>query len=179
MVWVCHHFMGKSKNCALSILSCLAWFCLCMCDKKDCVESRNKVRLTMLSCVICSGMLPICDDLKWGYRQFEAGIQWEAADLEIQRVLDTSRETCLLPWQNQDQPARPPLVVTHHPILPTFHSTTNTIYLSFIPCNDYRELSITTINHLPSTEDLEGPPGLSNSNFHSIWATWQSLVRNL
>ena len=39
----------------------------------------------------------------------------------MQRALNTSREACLQPKQNWDKPARIPLVVTYHPILPSFH----------------------------------------------------------
>ena len=55
--------------------------------------------------------------LRWVYSE-------QQVDLEIQWALDTSREACLLPQQNQDRSARTPLVVTYYHILPTFHSTT-------------------------------------------------------
>ena len=43
---------------------------------------------------------------------------------EFKRALDTSREACLQLKSNQEKPARIPLVVTYHPILPSFHLTT-------------------------------------------------------
>ena len=55
------------------------------------------------------------------------GYDEQYLNLEIQRVLNnrnTSRDACLLPRQNQDKSARIPLVVTYHPILPTFQSIT-------------------------------------------------------
>ena len=43
---------------------------------------------------------------------------------ELQWVLETPRDMCLQSKWNQDKPARTPLVVTHHPTLPSFHRTT-------------------------------------------------------
>ena len=45
---------------------------------------------------------------------------------DIQPALDTPKEACLQPQQNQDKPACTPLVVTYmyHSALPTFPSTT-------------------------------------------------------
>ena len=55
--------------------------------------------------------------LKQGYSK-------QQLNLDVQRALDTSREACLQSQHNQDKTARIPLVVTYHPILPTFYSTT-------------------------------------------------------
>ena len=38
-------------------------------------------------------------------------------------MLNISREACLQPKQNREKSARIPLVVTYHPILPSFHTT--------------------------------------------------------
>ena len=43
---------------------------------------------------------------------------------QLHSVLNLSRKSCLQLKQNQEKPARVPLVVTYHPILPSFHTTT-------------------------------------------------------
>ena len=43
---------------------------------------------------------------------------------QLWRALHITRETCLQAKQNQDKPARTPLVATYHPFLPSVHLTT-------------------------------------------------------
>ena len=54
---------------------------------------------------------------------------------EFKRALDKSREACLQLKSNQENTARIPLVVTHHPILPSFHLTTKR-HLSILHASD-------------------------------------------
>ena len=48
------------------------------------------------------------------------GYQEQQLNTQIDRAIAVSRENCLQQHQNQDKTARTPLVVTYHPILPTF-----------------------------------------------------------
>ena len=51
------------------------------------------------------------------------GYKEQHLNKQIQRALNTSREACLQSKQNREKSARVPLVVTYHPILPSFHTT--------------------------------------------------------
>ena len=52
------------------------------------------------------------------------GYDEQHLNIELRRVLHTTRETCLQTKQSQDKSARIPLMVTYHHSLPSFHSTT-------------------------------------------------------
>ena len=52
------------------------------------------------------------------------GYNEQHLNIQIQRALNTSRAACLQPKQSREKSARTPLVVTYHPLLPSFHTTT-------------------------------------------------------
>ena len=64
-----------------------------------------------------------CDELK--EHLYRSGCNVQQVESEIQRALNISRETCLRLHNDREKSARTPLVVTFHPILPSFELTTS------------------------------------------------------
>ena len=104
-----------------------------------------------------------CQELK--HHLMKRGYDAQQLDSEIQRALDTPRETDLQSHNDQEKSARIPLVVTYHATLPSLgnnHQTTSK-YPSYVGATT-KGFPFTTVNCLSSPEKFEGALGQSRTN---------------
>ena len=100
------------------------FLCMDSCHPKHCktaIPYSQALRLRRI-CSEDENFLKRVRDLKSYF--LKRGYTEQLLNFQIQRALDTPREACLQPKRNQDKSARTPLVVTYHPALPSFCSTT-------------------------------------------------------